>query len=320
MSHPENAGQQGEHTGLVADCKLMLRYARKNGLLLSDQLTRDIAELDALLKQAHMSPISDISPALIAAAGPSDFNEDGTPLPPTAHPQVEILILSVHAELSEVIAPATALTLQVSEPPPGPHRLFGGLPPIVKAAAFCAFGSALAFMAGAAIQSQAPDSSVLNSLMVAVNVLFGASLGAAFYVLVRTQPYLTNRSYDPKYNAAYISRFITGVIAGVILAYIVGPTLVHGLSEMRGAEFTPELVAMLGGYAAEAVELVLQRFVDVLLTAVRGDGSAQAKAKATIAHNAKVARIEAATGEILEAGDIHAAKAAVLKLRSSLRR
>jgi hypothetical protein len=95
----------------------------------------------------------------------------------------------------------------------------------------------------------------------------------------------------------------------VILAYIVGPTLVHGLSQMRGAEFTPELVAMLGGYAAEAVELVLQRFVDVLLTAVRADGSEQAKA--TLAHNAKVARIEAATGEILEADDIHAAKTAV---------
>ena len=56
----------------------------------------------------------------------------------------------------------------------------------------------------------------------AINVIAGATLGACFYVLVKTQPYLVSRSYDPKYNAVYISRSITGIVSGVILGFPLG--------------------------------------------------------------------------------------------------
>jgi hypothetical protein len=63
-----------------------------------------------------------------------------------------------------------------------------------------------------------------------VNVFMGAALGAAFYVLLRTQPFLHSRTYDPKYNSVYISRFITGVIGGVILATALQTALKDQLS------------------------------------------------------------------------------------------
>ena len=58
----------------------------------------------------------------------------------------------------------------------------------------------------------------LSRFIPLLNAIFGAGLGATFYTLLKTQPYLADRSFDPKYNAAYINRFITGVIAGLILA------------------------------------------------------------------------------------------------------
>lgn len=134
-----------------------------------------------------------------------------------------------------------------------------------------------------------------------LNVVFGASLGAAFYILVKTQPYLVNRSYDPKFNASYISRFITGVIGGVILAIALGPLLTEKLGNTFGKTLTPGILALLGGFSAEAVELILQRLVDVLLAAVRGDGSTAVQAKVGASAAAKNMKVEAALDNAIDA-------------------
>ncbi len=125
------------------------------------------------------------------------------------------------------------------------------------------------------------------SFWASINAFFGAALGASFYVLVKTQPFLANRSYDPKYNASYISRFFTGVIGGMILAIALGPLLQMQLEGALGQALSPGVVAMLGGFSARAVELILQRFVEVLLAAVRGDGSDDAKNRLATATAAK---------------------------------
>lgn len=158
---------------------------------------------------------------------------------------------------------------------------------------------------------------MLNSnLMTYLNLLFAASLGASFYVLMKTQPYLVNRSYDPKYNAVYLSRFFIGVIAGVILAVILGPSLKKALDQVPGAELTPAILALMGGFAAEAVELILQRVVEVMLSAVRGDGSAQVQAKQA----EKNADLEKMLVAILAAGDDKEKReAAVQQARAVLR-
>jgi hypothetical protein len=113
-----------------------------------------------------------------------------------------------------------------------------------------------------------------------VNTVAAASLGASFYVLRKTEPFLINRSFDPKFNGVYILRFITGIVGGIILAAAIGPSLRGSLGSGTGANLTPGVLALLGGFSVEAVEEVLQRLVDVLLALVRGDGSAQAEDKA----------------------------------------
>ncbi len=137
-----------------------------------------------------------------------------------------------------------------------------------------------------------PEWKDISFWLTPLNILFGAGLGAAFYILLNTQPYLSTRSFDPKYNAIYVARFITGVIAGLILATALRPfvtTLFQGKNEFS---FAPGVLAILGGYAAEAVQQILQRLVEVLLTAVRGDGSAQAQAAAAAKQADQTAKLQ----------------------------
>jgi len=152
----------------------------------------------------------------------------------------------------------------------------------------------------------------------AINALTGAALGASFYVLLKTQPYLVNRSFDPKYNAAYISRFITGVIAGVILATAIAPNL--NLQSDTAKALSTGVLPILGGYAAEAVEQVLQRLVEVLLALVRGDGSAQVQAKAAAEQAEKSTRLQGLLPELEAArGDVAKFKESLQKVRAALK-
>ena len=131
------------------------------------------------------------------------------------------------------------------------------------------------------------DTVMTDTLWTSVNALFGAVLGASFYVLVKTQPFLANRSYDPKFNASYISRFFTGIIGGLILAIAFGPFLAGKLGAELNQSLSPGVLALLGGFSARAVELILQRLVEVLMAAVRGDASDEARARLAAAAAAK---------------------------------
>src|SRR5882724_1963980 len=84
--------------------------------------------------------------------------------------------------------------------------------------------------------------------------LAGACLGACFYILIKLQPYLENRSFDPKYNSAYVTRFVIGVVAGVILAAIVNAYVTCGPGDEHSIKcLSPAIIAILGGYSAGAV-------------------------------------------------------------------
>lgn len=115
--------------------------------------------------------------------------------------------------------------------------------------------------------------------------MLGAALGAFFYMLIKLQPFLENRSFDPKYNSAHLARFVTGVIAGVILAYVTAAIFPPMPNPKTMADalrsLSPAIVGILGGFSAEAVQLILQRLVEVLVSLVRGDNSNQVQAQLT---------------------------------------
>jgi hypothetical protein len=157
------------------------------------------------------------------------------------------------------------------------------------------------------------------SFWTSLNAFFGAVLGASFYVLVKTQPYLANRSYDPKYNASYISRFFTGVIGGLILSIALGPFISGKLGTELDQSLSPGVIALLGGFSARAVELILQRLVEVLLAAVRGDGSDDAKTRLSAAVAAKDDVVKKALDEVIDAHMSGAPPAKVKTLLDNVR-
>jgi len=158
-----------------------------------------------------------------------------------------------------------------------------------------------------------------DSFWTSLNAFFGAVLGASFYVLVKTQPYLANRSYDPKFNASYISRFFTGIIGGLILSIAFGPFLSGKLGTELGQSLSPGVLALLGGFSAEAVEVILQRLVEVLLTAVRGDASDDAKVKLAAAAAARDAAVKKSLDAVIDAHMTGAPPATVRTLLDTVR-
>jgi hypothetical protein len=114
----------------------MLRFALKEGLPLPEALRHDAAELDQILVKMDLTPISAMPAALLASQAP------------TATPSMlpNELLLKVHGALSSLVAPATALTLQGSEPPSDKHHFLGGLPVLVKIASWVALGCAAGFV------------------------------------------------------------------------------------------------------------------------------------------------------------------------------
>jgi hypothetical protein len=119
-------------------------------------------------------------------------------------------------------------------------------------------------------------SPTVQAILERLNWLFSAALGAVFYVLFTALGYVKDRTYDPRYNSIYVIRFVLGVLAGLILAIVLQNSL--GGDTVR--KLGPSVIALLGGFSTEAVYQVLQRLVEVLLAAIRGDNSGTAQAKA----------------------------------------
>ena len=152
------------------------------------------------------------------------------------------------------------------------------------------------------------------------NWVWAASLGSTFYVLIKTQPYLVERTFDPKYNNAYVSRLVTGIVGGVILAYVLASTQFGGETIKK---LGPAVIAIVGGFAAEAVQQVLQRIAEVIMSAVRGDNSGQVKAELVIEQAEKTVEGRGKIGDALAAlrqNNTADAKAALEELDAILKK
>ena len=98
----------------------------------------------------------------------------------------------------------------------------------------------------------------------ALYLLSAAALGACFFALFKARRYINAGTYDPKYEQTYWVRIILGIIAGVILALLIP------LGNTGNPELTKPLLALLGGFSAEAVYRILGRLVETLETLVQG--------------------------------------------------
>jgi hypothetical protein len=103
---------------LLSDCSLMLRYALDESCRLPADLIKDIATVDALLKSKGKDPLSDIPPELVKES------PKGSP----AAESIDDNLMRVHNALSDLVAPATALSLRETDP----ELVWFGMPRIVQ--------------------------------------------------------------------------------------------------------------------------------------------------------------------------------------------
>ncbi len=280
---------------LIGEYRLMFRYANAAGLLLDDKT------------QAAMIAVG-------ADPGNASFAD----------------LMAAHSALTRIVAPATPLSLEATEPAGGqfgrllrPALVFwmmviaivAGIgfawteidveeaPPITASSTQSQTSTVSGANPSASNQATNPagatatpsgtnapatvtshttasqsESTDVTAAMV-INWCCAAALGAVFYVLFTALQYVNNRTFDPAYNTVYVIRFVLGVLSGLILAALIGQSnFAKGNAQIMS--LGPAVLALLGGFSTEAVYQILQRMVDVLLAAVKGDGADVAQAKA----------------------------------------
>jgi hypothetical protein len=164
---------------VLSDCVVMLRYALDESCRLPTALIDDIAKIDAILVAARDEPLSERPESLLKSkpqppktsaedAKPQDAVAAPPPAPAQAQPQapqqpeaakaeaeaakaqpetqgtdsVDQLLLRIHNGLSDLVAPATALSLRATDP----DIVLWGLPWIAQFAIIGALISTVLFI------------------------------------------------------------------------------------------------------------------------------------------------------------------------------
>jgi xanthosine utilization system XapX-like protein len=227
----------------VTEFDVMFRYAMSEGLPIDDNTRLTVATLQQKLASIPPPPPLQLTPDL--------FGE----------------LLTAHIALSKVIAPATPLSLKATEPAPG---WLGSLrrPPLVLGMVIVSGVAAIGFVIS---RIWLPESELTWCC--------AAALGAVFYVLFTALGYVKDRTFDPRYTPLYVIRFVLGILAGLILAIVLKDS--QFIKNPAIKDMSLSVIALLGGFSTEAVYQILQRLVDILVAAVRGDNSDAVKAKAS---------------------------------------
>lgn len=250
----------------IDDIRRMLEFCRDEGKAIPDSLGKDVASI---------------------LDGKSDYE----------------LILSAHGKLSGIVAPATPRSLAATEfslRNNRAYRTYFLVGFLLLMALVGLVGYILTLPRPVSPASQSPTSAVIeekmidrvsfvsrtldpdaanaavsvsasnssqDSLRTQVNYLFAAMMGAAFSGLLTVYDYLKNRCFNPDYMIVYFIRFFLGLLAGMVVGNV-GSNLIQGNQTI--SELGPGIIALLGGYSAEAVRQILDRLVEVLVTAVKG--------------------------------------------------
>lgn len=125
-------------TRIVEECLRMLRFALDKGKNLPDPLAVKISQIDACLRGAALETIAEV-PAQV-------FSQNASPsIPIPKDFDFTATILSVHSQLSALVAPATAQTLWATSNDRG-IKLFFNLPSVIQAAMLLAISFAVMFV------------------------------------------------------------------------------------------------------------------------------------------------------------------------------
>ena len=220
---------------LAENCRLMLEYSFEQGKTLPD----DVESLIPKLESASSDDLVDMTDTLVRA----------------------------HEALSRIVAPATPQSIASTGKGNGVIDTLRSVPfvsSMVCVGLICLIG----FVLTIPFAASEPGSGRLDLGL--LNLFFAAGLGAAFYALFTAYHYLVRRTFDSRYTLVYWTRFALGLLSGVILANLIDAQKVaQGASVLR--QIGPGLLALIGGYAADAVNALLKRIVGMLMFLVKGE-------------------------------------------------
>lgn len=240
----------------LSEIDLMKAHATSQGLVLA---ARTIDKVCDVAKQRIR-----LEPVLASRAAP----------PPNLAEQIAALIravLELHSDLALLVAPATPRSLGATLHRPWRERFVR--PSFIAGLLTLALFAIVAFVLTVALADEPTLGEGGRRVIEQLNWMAAAALGATFSALFTAYRYIVNRTFDPQYTAVYWVRIILGGVAGVVLA--------NFGQHLGGADapFTPPLLALLGGYSAEAVNQILMRFTEMLVAAVKGNNETQLREK-----------------------------------------
>lgn len=270
----QDLGAFKNQTRTIEECEMMATYAQSQGKTIPSHVLKQLGDLQAIKYDMQ----KEIEAGNLDNLDPRSLNLS--------------LIGELHKELSIVIAPASPATVLLMERNKR-GGLFGMLGPvplirrlnIITILCLFAFLSLFFFeevdsyTINGDILSYGGLKFVYNELVI-VSI---AALGASFYALFEVYKYITNDSYDPKYDSIYWIRFVLGIVSGVILAQFifispeilgedVGETAdnLSKSQELGGFMTYKPLLAFLGGFSARVVHKILNSMVEAIETFISG--------------------------------------------------
>ncbi|WP_203294887.1 hypothetical protein [Maricaulis parjimensis] len=218
------------------------------------------------------------------------------------------LAMKVHRELSDAIAPATPGTIEASQLSRNwVLQVIGGtggiaLVLLVILTAWPQLGAWLAFGTDSA------DPTLKRVL--------GAILGATLFALWSARTYIRDGTFKKQYYQYYLHRFVLGIFTGFLIGELASTNVqLREVAEGYGVL----AIAIVGGFAAEAVIQILQRIADILVAAIRGNEWEQARTQAETETRRRLgeaaAQVQDALAETDDAAREEALRDAVSRMR-----
>jgi hypothetical protein len=232
---------------IVAECQAMASYALASGLRVAPAALHSLAD-----------------------AGGTDSADE------RLDAQQWRRLVHAHDQLVQVVSPATPRTLLLlsQDAADGNLKMLGGIPLVRRMLGVSVMSLAVFLLTALSPKVSHATGDIFHEsgIELLVNELFllgAAGIGAAFAALFAANHYVSEGTYDPKYEASYWVRFVLGLIAGIVLSSLI-PIKAGG--QGGGEAFTRPFLALLGGFSAAVVFRILQRVVGTLESLVQGDG------------------------------------------------
>lgn len=179
---------------------------------------------------------------------------------PSATASDTAALVAVHAQLSQLVAPATPRSILAMRQSDGARPGSLGSVRLVRKMMLAALFSVMLILVPSALSQLLPN--LFNSgFQTMLSYVAAAGLGASFYSLIKANRYVVSNTFDPRYEPTYWVRFTLGVIAGTLIGIFVDV----------GGPFGKHTLAALGGFSADAVQRILNRLVEAVVSVVRGE-------------------------------------------------